>query len=877
MARSVDVADGDHDVTVEPLARVLDALPHAVIAVDGDAHLTYWNAAGGRLCGLVRGVDGDLTVHEAIGGPAPGCLDEAVRRALDGDTWCGELVCLTDAGERRVPSVALPLRDDKQQVDGAVVVAGAELPPTTGGRGELLETALRLESDAVLIVTPDGVVTDATAGVLTVFGVAAESLVGTDVTRLVAPDRRAENRQVRMQLLAGEPVGPYETQAVRADGSRVDVGVSPTVVRRADGTPSALVVVVRDVTPLHELSVALSAVERRYAAVVDATTEGVLVIAPDRRVEHTGAQLATMLGRPLSQLLGLDALELVVPADRDDVARALATAWDDRPVRVECRLQRADGSVLAAQLTLVGLDDETGRHDAVVITVSDVGGHRRRDERLARLALHDPLTDLPNRTLFADRLEHALQRLQRQRGSVAVLICDVDRFSVVNDAMGHIAGDQLLAALAQRIVGAVRPQDTVGRLGGDELGVLCEDLRGPHEALGAADRVRRAVTPPFTVEGREVFLTVSIGVAHVATATDVADVLSAADAALCRAKQRGGGRSELFDESMRRAARRALDRTTALQHAIDRGELVVYYQPEVDLATGEPVAVEALLRWEHPDGGRSAAEEFIAVAEDIGLLGEIAEHMLVGACQTATRHPEWGEQVRVCVDLSPRQLVDPRLADTVRTALDSSQLRPSRLVVEATEAAILRAPDVVLRTLAELRAIGVRLCMDGFGGANSSPLHLKLVAPHEVKLSTELVAAVDRDSTDLAIAAGAISLAQAIGATPVAMGVETEAQRDALLRVGCRMGQGLLWSLPVAEDDVADVLADLVARSQPTHPHTAVAAPDPVALTRMTTLFREGASMHSIAAALNAEGLRTPGGVRWHARTVARALRASMR
>ncbi len=875
MTRPTGVAEGGKDVSAEPLATVLDAIPYAVIAVDRDLGVTYWNAAGGRLCGLVRGVEGDLTVHEARGAAAPACLREGVQRALDGGTWTGQVVCVSDGGQRRVPAVALPLRDADQQVQGVVVVAGAEATPAAAGRGELLEAALQLESDAVLLLTPDGVVTDATEGALPVFGFEPRSLVGTDVTRLIAPDHREHNHQVRRQLLAAEAVSTYETQAIRADQSRVDVAVSPAVVWRPDGQPSALVVVVRDVTPLHQLSVALGAVERRYAAVVDSAAEGVLVLTPDHQVERCGAALAVMLGRPLPELLGLDVLEMVVPADRDDVARALLSSWDDA-ASVECRLRRADGSVLAAHLKVVGLDDEAGRHDAIVVVVTDVGGQRRRDERLNRLALHDPLTDLPNRTLFADRLGHALRRLHRQRGSVAVLICDVDRFSVVNDAMGHIAGDQLLAALTQRVVNAVRPQDTVARLGGDEFSVLCEDLRGPHEALAAADRVRRAVLPAFTVEGRDVFLTLSVGVAHVATPTDAADVLAAADAALYRAKQRGGGRSELFDESMRRAARRALDRTTALQRAIDRGELVVYYQPEVNLATGEPVAVEALLRWVRPDGAPSAAQDFIAVAEDTGLLGEIAERMLVGACATVVAHPEWGPQLGVCVDLSPRQLVDPRLADTVRHALDTSRLPASRLVVEATEAAILRAPDVVLRALGDLRAQGVRLCVDGFGGPNSSPLHLKLVAPHEVKLSTELIASIDRDSTDLAIAAGAISLAQAIGATPVAMGVETEAQREALLRVGCRIGQGLLWSLPVPEDDVADVLTDLFERARATRGEVAITAADPVALTRMTTLFREGASMHSIAAALNAEGLRTPGGLRWHARTVARALRATL-
>lgn len=874
MSRPTDVAGGDHGVAEAAFARVLDALPEAVIAVDRDGRLSYWNTAGGRLCGLVRGIAGDLTVHEMHGTPAPACLQDAVRRALHGETWTGELRCVTDDIERRVAAVALPLRDAKQRIDGAVVVSGVE-PRAAEDRREVLETALRLETDAVLVTTPEGIVTDATPGASVVFGTAHEALIGSDVTKLVAPDRRSENRQIRLRLLASEPVAPYETQAIRADGERVDVAVSPAVVWRGEGEPAAIVVVVRDVTPVHELTVALSAIERRYAAVVDTASDGVLVATPAGRVERAGAALAAMLGKPLSDLTGASVTDLVVPDDRADVTRALTACWQDRATRVECRLARADGSVLAAQLTLVGLDDDAGRHDAVVAVAADVGTHRRREERLARLALNDPLTGLPNRTLFADRLEHALRRLQRQRGGVAVLICDVDRFSVVNDAMGHIAGDQLLAALSRRVVEAVRPQDTVARLGGDEFAVLCEDLRGPHEALAAAERVRRAVVPPIDVEGREMFVTVSIGVAHVSTVADTTDVLSAADAAVYRAKQRGGGRSELFDESMRRAARRALDRTTALQRAIDRGELVTYYQPEVDLATGEVVAVEALLRWVHPDGARSAAEEFIAVAEDVGLLGEIAERMLTTACTTVMSHPEWGA-VRICVDLSPRQLVDPRLVETVQSTLESSGLPAGRLVVEATEAAILRAPDVALRALRELHALGVRLCVDGFGGPHSSPLHLKLIAPHEVKLSSELVTAVDRDSTDLAIAAGAISLAQAIGATPVALGVETDSQREALMRVGCRVGQGHLWSLPVAEEDVADALAAIAERAGGSGEEVAMTTADPVALARMTTLFREGASMHSIAAALNAEGLRTASGVRWHARTVARALRASI-
>ncbi|WCB94211.1 hypothetical protein DSM104299_02941 [Baekduia alba] len=443
-------------------------------------------------------------------------------------------------------------------------------------------------------------------------------------------------------------------------------------------------------------------------------------------------------------------------------------------------------------------------------------GANRARAALAHRATHDPLTGLPNRGAFVEHVEQELDRRRKRRvadGHVAVLFVDVDDFKVVNDSLGHGAGDRLLEAVAVRLTGALRPRDVVARFGGDEFTVLVSDVADQDDALRVAERLAAALRPPIELDGAARFVTASVGLAVAGERGDGGDdadqLLQDADAAMYHAKQRGKARCEAFDDSLREAALRRLALEGGLREALTHGELHLDYQPQVRLPDGEITGVEALIRWRHPQLGAVSPAEFVPMAERLGLIAEIGAWVVRTACAEAMR---WERaEVEIAVNVSPRQLSSPDFADTVREALRTSGLAPRRLCLEVTETALLADVDAARAMLARLRALGVQLAVDDFGVGHASLRHLRQLLPVDVlKIDKSFVDGLAEDRDDAAIVSAVVRLAEGLGLDCVAEGVEDAEQAEALAAMGCSNAQGYFFSRPVAPEALASLLAPAV-------------------------------------------------------------------
>ena len=431
----------------------------------------------------------------------------------------------------------------------------------------------------------------------------------------------------------------------------------------------------------------------------------------------------------------------------------------------------------------------------------DLTVRKALEEKLAHDAAHDPLTGLPNRTLLVDHLEKTLARAERLGTHTAVLFVDLDRFKLVNDAMGHTAGDELLVHFTRRLNSVLRDSDLAGRTGGDEFVIVCTDLDRPEEAEAIAGRVADVLRDPFTVQGRTVFVTASIGIALAEAGALAGDVLRSADAAAYRAKDRGRNRYEVFDDALRAATTAALEIETDLHRALERHQLFLRYQPVVELTTGRLLGAEALIRWQHPTRGLLTPDQFLPAAEASGLVVAIGREMLDLAAGALAAVPEEALP-SINVNISPRELAQRDLVDRIHEVLGSKGVDPRRLCIEITENAVLDELDAAIEALDAIRDLGVRLAIDDFGTGYSSLSYLRRLPVDTVKIDRTFTTELNTDHNDVTIVAGIIGLARGLGLQVVAEGVETERQAEILVELGCAQAQGFLYSPPVALDDL---------------------------------------------------------------------------
>ncbi len=546
--------------------------------------------------------------------------------------------------------------------------------------------------------------------------------------------------------------------------------------------------------------------------------------------------LVAAVGMP-EELIG----EALVPADyRSQSGYALATGmatvvedWQTESRFQQSDLQRSQGIQSAAIILIKGKERPYGvigagsraRHEfsredinfmqAIANVLANAIERRRTEEQTQHEALHDALTGLPNRSLFLDRLQHALSVVARRQTSMAVLFLDLDQFKRVNDSLGHAAGDELLAAVAPRIEQALRPGDTVARFGGDEFAVLAEDVDNERGATRIAERIAEALARPFILRDREHFVSASIGIALGTGAEEPEALIRDADSALYRAKEHGRGGYEIFDEVMRSRVIEHMQTENDLRRALQREELALHYQPVIRLADGAVASMEALLRWDHPERGLIGPIGFIPVAEESRLIVPIGRWVIEQACRQAAGwqqlHPD-AAPVGVAVNLSARQLADPNLVSHIEGSIQANGIDPSTLCLELTESALLDETTFIERTLETLRGIGVQLALDDFGVGFSSLGYLKRLPLSMIKLDRSFVENVTENPHDAAIVRAVSEMADAIGIGVVAEGVETEEQVLMARDLGCGYAQGFHFSEPVPASYVEHLIARPVPR-----------------------------------------------------------------
>jgi len=544
--------------------------------------------------------------------------------------------------------------------------------------------------------------------------------------------------------------------------------------------------------------------EARYRALVEHIPAVTYIDAVDEvsSAVYMSPQVERMLGYAPEEWL-VDPrffLEILHPGDRERVlAENERTNRSGEPFDMEYRLIARDGrTIWVRDEAVLVKDGDRPLYWQGVMT--DVTERKALEERLRYQALHDPLTDLANRTLLLDRLAHALVRAERRGAKVAVLFMDLDNFKYVNDSMSHEAGDRLLVEVAERLRKCLRDEDTVARLGGDEFAILLEDLGREQEATAVAGQVAQALRPPITLDDREIFVTASIGVAFGTSREDRPEsLLREADVAMYRAKAGGKDRHAVYHPEMGELSSQRLTLEGDLRRALEREELKVYYQPKVLVETGKIVALEALTRWEHPERGLLHPAEFVPLAEETRLIIPIGWWVLGEACRQVR---EWQKRypsdppLAININLSARQFYNPDLVERIAGVLEETALDPSTLVLEITEGTAMEEALSTTATLGALRGLGVKLAIDDFGTGYSSLSYLKRFPIDVIKIDRSIVEGLGRDRGDSAIVSATITLAHALGLEVIAEGVETDEEAAELLALGCNFGQGYYWWTP---------------------------------------------------------------------------------
>ncbi|HEY6721402.1 MAG TPA: EAL domain-containing protein, partial [Burkholderiales bacterium] len=651
-----------------------------------------------------------------------------------------------------------------------------------------------------------------------IFGYSAEELLQKTVWEISHPDDREAATPARQRLFAGEvDTSSVEKRYLRKDGSAVWVNLVISLVRNAAGKPEYDVAAYEDITQRKLVEEALKDSESRHRAVIENAAEGMIIHDASGRVVSTNSSAELILGRRKDELIGKSPVALDF-----DIVREDGTPWpaEMRPVTVTLKTgtpqsnvvmgqRRSDGSMTWLSLNVRPLGGSDGQPGSgVVVSFTDITERRSFEEKLRYLAQNDALTGLPNRALLLDRLGQAITRATRRGTLIGVMLVDLDRFKEINDSLGHSAGDMVLKEVASRIRRALRDTDTVARLGGDEFCIVLEECESREKVAIAAAKLRGVLDEPIATESHEMFTGASIGLAVFLDDGDsIEGLVKHDDSAMYDAKREGGNTYRFYRRELHSRPAEQIGLATALRRAVERNELVLHYQPQMDIASGQPVGIEALLLWRHPELGVLPPTRFIHIAEDTGLIVPIGEWVLKTACAEAKAWQQAGlPELFIAVNLSARQFRDAQLASKVAATLAMTGLDPRFLELEITESVIMSETGHTVNMLTRLAQLGVRVSIDDFGTGYSSLAYLKRFPVHKLKIDRTFVRDIQSDRDDAAIVQAIITLAKTLELGVVAEGVETGEQLAFLANLGCGQYQGYYFSRPLPPKELLELL-----------------------------------------------------------------------
>lgn len=736
--------------------------------------------------------------------------------------------------------------------------------------GRLLDAV----GQAIIATDADGVVLQWNRAAEDLYGWAAEEAVGRPLLELTPCSASPEQAvQIMATLRRGLPWSG-DVPVRRRDGREIIALVTHRPLLDDTGAVVGGVGVSTDITERVQEELAA----RRMEAVVACMGDAVTTSSPEGLILTWNDAAQQLYGWSAQEAVGQHTSLLVPPGGEGAFAARGARLRRGETLRGEVERARRDGTTVVVSLTSSPVFDRDGRFVGTSSISRDATEQQAWQRALSHSALHDDLTGLPNRTLLADRLEQLVAASQRTGAPLSVLHIDLDGFRDVNEEQGHALGDRVLVEVTHRLQAAVGAGDTLSRFGGDAFVVL---LPGSDAAAAAAlaERLLEAVRAPLELDGHRLHLSTSVGVAT-APPVDGDDLLRAADAAVHDAKSRGRGQASTFAEERSQQAEERLVLSGELRHALAADALHLVYQPIVAVDSGALLGLEALLRWEHPEHGSIPPNTFVAVAEKTGMDGQLDAWVLRHACRDFAQLRMRGhvpDDSYLGVNVTPANVVHADFQTAMEAALRDAGLPASALVLEVTETAVMNDLELGVRMLTHLADAGVRIAIDDFGIGWSSLANVRDLPASIIKLDRSFVARVHEDDADLAIAASVIDLGRATRMTVVAEGVETQEQLAVLRRLGCAAAQGYLWHAAVRAQELPAALAQVAAVSV-TAPVAARAARERLdvgpehGLVRLWELHGDGASLATIAAALNSEGFRAPTGNRWHGKTVARVV-----
>jgi diguanylate cyclase (GGDEF)-like protein/PAS domain S-box-containing protein len=679
------------------------------------------------------------------------------------------------------------------------------LKSTANLLGEALERAYSEEAlhrsesrmQQLIASTLDAVVTVDRRGVVIQWNPQAEAIFGLKARDVIGNPLRQTFPTLQDIIAGAYPTRRLETTVRRSNGEDLEVEVLIDPV--GTGEEESVTAFVRDISERKRAQADLEQREQRFRALVEKSWSGVALLDIELAFTYVGSSTLRLLGYTDEDVIGSSFLALIHPRDREEIRDGFKTlvATPGGDVQTELRFQHKSGTWVWLEVFAQNLlhDSSVG---SIVVNYRDITQRKATEKQLEYQAYYDALTGLPNRLLFRDRVVNAIAQARRHRSGMAVLYLDLDHFKLVNDGLGHSIGDGLLSEVAARLQSSIRASDTVSRLGGDEFTILLNDTSSSEAVFGVARKILQSVARRFRVESHELFITASIGISIFPTdGEDVETLLKCADSAMYRAKELGRNQAQLFTPSMNERYVRRLALEQSLHHAVDRNELEVYYQPIYERSRKRIVAVEALVRWNHPTRGILEPAEFIQLGEETGLIVPIGHWVIGTACRQLREWHDAGlTTLRLAVNISAPQLHHPHFVDFVIETLTSNRLDPALLDLEITESVALHNVEQTIQILNDIKQHGVKIAIDDFGAGQSSLIYVKRFPIDSIKIDKSLIRDVSGDDTATAIVSYIINLAHTLKLEVVAEGVETEEQYAFLRLTGCDRVQGYLFGRP---------------------------------------------------------------------------------